>query len=723
MHFEARSPSFLVVSFLVFSLAHGCGDPPVASVPDAGPSAGSTRLRFAPTEGTMDFGAIPFPDDLYRDDAGVIQIGELPGEAGSIAGAFFDSLRTGLREVDGFGASSAVFFPVEGAVDPSSLPSDPAATVREGASVFLVDVDPASPDAMSRVPADVHWNARTGLLSVRPADGHPLHEGRAYAAVITTSVRGADGLPIAAAEAFATIRDSSAEPTGAMRARAWREYRSVIAGLGASGVQSSAIAGLASFRVQNASGDLTDVRAQLRARPTPDVDILRVASGAALDELLGMPVEALPGRDVEGGVAHAHIGWVVDGRFSSPQFGSPAPFVHGRWERSGDDTFAVRREEDVWFTLVLPAGETASLPLVVFQHGLGNDRSQVFSIADTLTAAGYAVLAIDIPFHGMRARAGSPEMLDSTHAYGETAGPDLYGDIGGNPSYVEYVGVFDEDGSYEAFHPFYPRDSFRQSVADLLAAVDMIERAELTEITAATDGPATLSFDEGPIAFVGVSLGGILGTMFVATETRVGCAVLNVTGGNLTRLVELSAGFNPTFFPILFPKLGLDYSALDYVADPPAHTPQIALYQTLLDAGDSMTFAPALQRRQVHLLFQMAVDDETVPNLGTESLARASGASIAGADARYASLARVELPVRPGFRVGADTFVRTTTTFSPASHGLILGSEGSAAFEHPPWPPFVERASPEPIENPIVAAQEKIVRFFESWRAGTPEVR
>jgi hypothetical protein len=35
----------------------------------------------------------------------------------------------------------------------------------------------------------------------------------------------------------------------------------------------------------------------------------------------------------------------------------------------------------------------------------------------------------------------------------------------------------------------------------------------------------------------------------------------------------------------------------------------------------------------------------------------------------------------------------------------------------------VERASPEPIENPIVAAQEQIVRFFESWRAGTPEVR
>ena len=716
----------LAPSVLLLAFGHaltGCGDPPPTSMPDAGPSTSSTRLVFAPTEGTMDFGAIPFPDDLYRDDAGVIQIGELPGEAGSIAGEFFESLRVGLREIDGFGASSPVFFPVEGAIDPASLPADAAATVRDGASVFLVDVDPASPDAMMRVPAEVRWNERTGLLSVRPADGHPLHEGRAYAAVVTTAVRGADGLAVAPASTFAAVRDASAEPTGALEARAWREYRSVLAGLAAAGVSSSAIAGIATFHVQSATDDLTDVRAQLRARPTPAVSIERVVPSAALDELLGVPAEPLPGRDVEGGVVHSHIGWVVDGTFSAPQFGSPAPFVHGSWTRGGDGSFAVRREEDVWFTLVLPAGETTSLPLVVFQHGLGNDRSQVFAIADTLAAAGYAVLAIDIPFHGMRARAASAEMLDSVHSFGDTVGPDLYGDIGGNPSYVEYVGVFDEEGAYEAFHPFYPRDAFRQSVADLMAAVDVTERADLTAITTATDGPSALSFDEGPIGFVGVSLGGILGTMFVATETRVGCAVLNVTGGNLTRLVELSAGFNPTFFPILFPKLGLDYSTLDYEADPPAHTPQIAIYQTLLDAGDSMTFAPALESREVHVLFQMAVDDETVPNVGTESLARAAGASIAGADARHTDLARVELPVRPSVMIGSSAYVRTMTTFAPASHGLILSNGGAAAFEHPPLPPFVERATPLTFDNPIVAAQEQIVLLFESWRSGAAEVR
>ncbi len=692
-------------------------------MPDAGAMSSTAHLVFEPTAEPMDFGAVPFPDALYRDADGVIQLGEIPGEAGSISGEFFESLRAGLREIDGFGASSPVFFGVDGEIDASSLPSGPAESVREGASVFLVDVDAASPDAMTRIPADVHWSPTNRWLSIRPADGHPLHEGRSYAAVVTSSVRGADGLALSPGETFAAVRDATAEPSDAMQARAWRAYRSVFAGLAAAGVPTASIVGLATFRVQSASDDLADARTLVRAQAAPTVSIERVASGAALDTLLGMPIDMRPGRDVEGGVAHGHIGWVVDGTFSSPQLGSPAPFVHGSWSRNADGALIVRRNEDVWFTLVLPAGATADLPLVVFQHGLGNDRSQVFAIADTLAAAGYAVLAIDIPFHGMRARASSPEALDGAHAFGETEGADLYGDISGNPSYVEYVGVFDEEGDYPAFHPFYPRDSFRQSVVDLFAAVDMIERSDLTDVTTATDGPAMLSFDDGQIGFVGVSLGGILGTMFVAAEPRVGCAVLNVTGGNLTRLVELSAGFNPTFFPILFPKLGLSYTDIDYANESPSHYPTVALYQTLLDRGDSMTFAPALEMRETHVLFQMAIDDETVPNVGTESLARASGASIAGADPRYSDLARVELPVRPTLMIGSGAFVRTTTTFAPASHGLILGNDGEAAYEHPPLPPFEERPSPMTFTNPIVDAQTQIVRFFESWRSGSPEVR
>ncbi|GAB4214916.1 MAG: hypothetical protein OHK0013_40000 [Sandaracinaceae bacterium] len=709
---------FFLVSFAALD---ACGDPQPMPMPDAGGMTSSAVLVFEPSAGAMDFGAVPFPDDLYRAEDGTIRVGELPGEAGSIAADFFESLRQGLSEIDGFGASSPVFFPVRGGIEASSLPADPAASVRADASVFLVDVDPASPDAMSRIPAEVHWSPSRSLLSVRPADGHPLHEGRAYAAVVTRSVRGADGLPLSAAPAFSTVRDAAAEPSDPVLARAWRAYRSVLAGLAADGVPATDVVGLATFHVQTASDDLLDARAQLRARAAPTLTIERVASGADLDALLGAPAEDLPGTDVMGGVRHSHIGWVVDGTFEAPSFQASAPFVHDAWTRRDDATFAEKRTDTVWFTLVLPQGDVSNVPVVVFQHGLGGERSQVFAIADTLAEAGFAVAAIDIPFHGMRARAeGTP--LDTTHSYGASTGPDLYGDLRGNAVYVEYLGVFDESGTYEAFHPFYPRDSLRQSVADLYALVDALDRADWSVVGAA-GGPSALGFDDGPLGFVGVSLGGILGTMFVATEDRIGCAVLNVTGGHLVRLVEQSASFNGTFLPILFPKVGLAFEETDYEREPPITYPQLALYQTLLDRGDSMTLAPRLAARGVHVLFQMAIDDETVPNLGTEALARASGATIVNTDPRYVDLARVSAPVRPSLDVGGTSWMRTLTTFDPASHGLILSVRGTATVEHPPTPPFVERASPAPIENPIVDAQAQIVRLFASWRSGMPEVR
>jgi dienelactone hydrolase len=712
----------LVVASSIAGTLGACEDPQPMPMPDAGGMTSSAALVFEPTAGAMDFGAIPFPDDLYRAEDGTIRVGELPGEAGSISAAFFASLRAGLAEIDGFGASSPVFFRVRGGIDPTSLPVDPAASVRDDAAVFLVDVDPASPSAMARIPAVVHWSPTRSLLSIRPADGHPLHEGRAYAAVVTRAVRGADGLPLSPAPAFAMVRDAAAEPSDPVLGRAWRAYRSVLAGLAAAGVTARDVVGLATFHVQTATADLLDARAQLRARAAPSLRVARVAAGADLDALLGTPAEDLPGTDVMGGVRHTHIGWVVDGTFEAPSFQSDQPFVHDTWARRDAATFLERRTDTVWFTLVLPQGDVSNVPVVVFQHGLGGDRSQVFAIADTLAEAGYAVAAIDIPYHGMRARADAAS-LDVAHSYGATPGPDLYGDVRGNAVYVEYLGVFDEEGPYEAFHPFYPRDALRQSVADLYALVDAIERADWSGVTTATGGPSTLGFDEGPLGFVGVSLGGILGTMFVATEERVGCAVLNVTGGHLVRLVEQSAGFNGTFLPILFPKVGLAFEETDYAREPPITYPQLALYQTLLDRGDSMTLARRLAERQVHVLFQMAVDDETVPNLGTEALARASGATIADASPRYVDLTRVTTPVRPSLDLGGTTWMRTLTTFAPASHGLILSTRGVATVEHPPTPPFVERASPAPIRNPIVDAQAQIVRLLASWRNGMPEVR
>ena len=703
------------------ALLAACPSTPITVVSDAGVPS-STRLVFEPeVAGTpTDFGNVPFPDDLYLGEEGIL-MGELPGERGSIAQALYMSMRRGLSEIDGFGANSAIFFRVDGALDASSLPATPAASLATDASVFLIDIDAASPTAMRRVPVVVEYSAARGYLTLRPADGSPLEAGRAYAAVVTRRVLGTDGRSIAPASSFAEVRDASALPADPALARAWIEYRSVFAGLSASGVATPEVVGLARFRVQSVFDDMTDVRTQIRGRAAPSIRVERlVARGAELDALLGTPVAPGPGVDAPGGVAHDNIGYVVDGTFDAPNFLSATPHAHDTWQRGSDGHVAVRSTSTVWFTLVLPRGDLTNVQTVIFQHGLGGDRSQVFAIADTLAQAGYAVAAIDAPYHGMRA---DPMALDTVHTFGSATGADLYGDVTGTQIYVEYLGVF-EPGPYAAFHPFYPRDAFRQSVADLMALTDLLERADWAAVTTYSGGPASLDLSTDSFPFVGVSLGGILGTMFVTMEPKVGAAVLNVTGGQLTRLVDYSPSFRDTFFPILFPQFSLNLNAVTDARDTVTTLPMIALYQTLLDRGDSMTFAPRLARMDTDVLFQMAIDDETVPNIATEALAHAAGATIVNFDARYTDMTRVMLPVGATYDIGSGTrVVRTMTTFTPASHGLILSRGGSAAVEHPASPPFVELAAPTPIANPIVDAQGQIVRFFDSWRAGTPEVR
>ena len=52
-------------------------------------------------------------------------------------------------EVDGFGVSTGIWFRTTRAVDASTLP-DLKGSVAEGASVFLLSVDPDAPDAGER---------------------------------------------------------------------------------------------------------------------------------------------------------------------------------------------------------------------------------------------------------------------------------------------------------------------------------------------------------------------------------------------------------------------------------------------------------------------------------------------------------------------------------------------------------------------------------------------
>ncbi|HJL17085.1 MAG TPA: hypothetical protein RMH99_15575 [Sandaracinaceae bacterium LLY-WYZ-13_1] len=704
---------WLAPALAIVALAAGCDGEPM---PDDGGRPPAVHPRFELGPDPMDFGAVPWPDDLYLGEDGRIAVGALPSEDRAEPPDYPDALRRGLAELDGFSAHAPIFFDFpSNALDPASLPASPAATLREDASVYLLDADPASPTALSRVPVRVHWNAELGQLALRPYDGHPLTPGRRYAAVVTTDVRDASGEPIGPAAGFAAIRDAETRPSDPLEAEAYDRYGAVLANLAR---PRASVAALAVFTVQTAARDLRDARDLVWAGEVPAVRLDAVfEAGDPLDALLGVPEADAPGLDVEGGVQHRRIGWLVQGSFESPWLVSDEVGVHGAFRRDVEGHLEAPAADRVPFTLTLPSGDLSRVPVVIFQHGLGSERSDALAVADALAGSGFAVLAIDLPFHGLRSSAETP---DERHDYGPGSGPDGFGEVEGDRAYLDFLGVAEAEGAWPALHPVYPRDMLRQSAVDLMRVVRVVREGDWGAVRAAS-GLESLGFAPDPLGFVGVSVGGSVGALFVTNEPEVGAASFVASGGGLLRLVERSATFAGFFLPLLMPKVGLVPEALEPEVYPASFHPELAIVQTILDRGDAMTFAPRLAAQPRHVLMQMAEHDETMPNSATEALARAAGVPIVDAEPAHTDLVRVEAPVSDNVELDARRVTRGLWRFAPATHGLLLRRSGVQAFEHPPAPPFTP-IDPVVVSNPVAAAVEQQVFFFESWRAGAAEI-
>lgn len=689
-------------------------DAAVDASADAGPSA-PVRSIYALAPDPMPFGVMPFPDDLYLDESGHIALSEYPEEnSGDEPSVFMASLRDGLATLDGFGVVSPIYLPFDGDLDPASLPSSPSDAASESASVFLLDADPDSPNAYERLEAEVFWLPTERMIAVRPL--LPLRSGHRYAAGVTSAVTDLSGRAVQAAASFAEIRDAVQEnepPDDVLVAEAYERYAPVLRAIG---TVAPTVVTMSVFRVQTAPDDLVQAREQLRAGAA-DVAFDGVFSGEALDALLGMPESNLPGRDVEGGVAHDAIGWMVQGNIAVPNYMSELENVHGRFERGESGDVLVKRVDRAPFTLTIPATFGDSLPVVIFQHGVSDNRGGVLSIANSLAAVGYATIAIDAPFHGLRSVADEP---DTRNVWTGEDTPDGFGDIGGIRTVLSFVGASETQGEYPTFHPFYFRDALRQSAADLHALVHAIQAGDWSELSEADPALAELSLADSELAFVGHSLGGIIGTLFTATEPEVGAALLSVTGGHIGRLVERSFFFSLQLAVIL-PQLNLTGRQMEDMLAESILSPGMGLYQMMLAAGDSASYAALLQQSETHVLMHMVRHDETVPNSATEELALALDIPIVG-DAQFRALRQGTLPLQGNVSTPGGSATRGLYLFDLGSHGSLVNRRGQQTLVQPPIPPFEALEEPISFDTPIDAMLSQTIAFFDSWQAGTAEI-
>jgi dienelactone hydrolase len=283
-------------------------------------------------------------------------------------------------------------------------------------------------------------------------------------------------------------------------------------------------------------------------------------------------------------------------------------------------------------------------PVVVFIHGIGGNRSNLLPIAEAYASAGFAVIGIDLPVHGitptdsaaaLRIPGVTERTFDMDYINNTTRVPPADGAV--DPSGANFIQV----GS-----PITSRDNLRQAIVDNLT----LTRALPGAVAAGNTGPL---FDGNRIHLSGISLGGIVGTTVASLPSAINSAALSVPGGTIAPLLLDSNTFGPGISGAVASQLGLNtllYRAFFRDA------------QAAVDSGDPANHVGAAVVNKPILLHKV-VGDTVVPNNSTDRL-------IANGGFTKVTAAGVTPTPRPG-----GLYV----TFTRGSHGSLLDPTVAAA--------------------------------------------
>ena len=220
------------------------------------------------------------------------------------------------------------------------------------------------------------------------------------------------------------------------------------------------------------------------------------------------------------------------------------------------------------FVYMAPTGTApaAGWPLVIFQHGITSQKESVFTIAQTLAAVGYAVVAIDLPLHGALQVTG--------HTTGSQWGQDFMA-----------IGA-----------PLTGRSNFQQGAVNL-------NRLELTVRTGGFAGLGTAKPSMATIRYIGHSLGSMVGAYYLAGNTTMNTTAgqppytqtslnadmkgyLGVPGGRTAYVIQNSPAFGPT--------VDAGLAAVGVAKGSPSYHQFFLVTQSVIDTCDPATMTTPL---------------------------------------------------------------------------------------------------------------------------------
>jgi len=715
----------------------GCG-----SDSDAPVSPGPLASFSVPAEGQLTWGDVPFPHDLYLDEAGHLDIASMPIDSP----VWRDARETLARRI-GFCTICATHFPVSGQIDRASLVPRPAPGTPASAddAIVMVDVDPNSPERGRLIPLRTQFAAdRTdteqprGFISVRPVRGIVLAPRRTYAVVLTNRVRGPSGAALRPSTFFAKVLEGASATDPAL-ARASSSMADALGEVSAVGVPTERIVSAAVFTTGDPTEHARDLSALVDAwadatPPQATFDRMWRADDGSLDTLLGTPESDLPGMDAtpaagvdgERAVRHGDVSFLLSGSFASPRIVTGGGYDVGTLRRDSDGELTTGPDdEQVPFLLTIPKGaELTNLPVVIVHWGVAGQRKNALVLADTLGRLGIAVLGIDAYQHGGRAESAEDTAHDMRGGDG-FLGPDgleEHDDIGLT---LRMFGAIGSEPGVEA-SPRYPLAAMSQLTSDFITAIRFVKGGDLQALASADPALTDLAFDSNHVMLLGESLGNIPATALLAARADVSSAVLAVSPGSLIEIICEGPVFRATA-GLLLGSLGLG-GEFDEVDESLCMNPVADFYRWSIEPVEPIAYAarlfedPFTPGPRPDVLWIFGEMDESVGTPMPDAMVGAAGVPGIGQFV-FADVTTAAPPLSANVSTPSGKVTAGAIRYEAAGHALLGAQNQKSSFVPPIVPPFNPRNAPLEFQNPIERIHAQVARFFEtSLRDGRAEI-
>jgi hypothetical protein len=343
------------------------------------------------------------------------------------------------------------------------------------------------------------------------------------------------------------------------------------------------------------------------------------------------------------------------------------------------------RTRTVPFIIVAPITPApgGGYPVAIFMHGIGGNKEQALGLANTLCAAGYAVIAIDQAVHGLPAGAAG-SLTAPTYA-----GPGMGN---GRPA-AEWASNFFMLPSILTARTNVQTSAFNLWRLERILKQPTVDPTSL-QANMVTAGK-TLS-PAGATQFVGQSLGSIVGAYFLAGNSS------QTGGGNMKGLFSVPGGrigFILKDSPAFAATVNGGLAAAGVPTGSGAYYQFFALAQAVADPIDPATMGTPLSgspssRFTNRLLVQEAVGDTVIPNANGQYFVNAFagrqgqlGLDVSSGFTQIlrngqvapavpyvygATLAAFKAPVAAALLSSDATPVQGVMQYSPAQHGMLL---------------------------------------------------